>query len=145
MLIVFRNCCSKHTNKAFLVLNLRVFSLHETLFLGKCPRVLISSMKIVLQKSQRRIQNPVKHLRWSVWKNSYPLLAIGQFCKTLYLTCFDSVRNTLMSPYQKYPNEIFLVLYLKIFIFATKFAVRQIQRHWFQISDADSGLVKLDD
>ena len=45
--------------------------------------------------NQRRIQNSVKHLRWSFAKNSEPLKAINYFCEKFHLRCLTRFRIRL--------------------------------------------------
>ena len=42
------------------------------------------AFRLIKMLLQKRIQNPVKHLRWSLFKNSS---AVNYFCNTLYLRC----------------------------------------------------------
>ena len=50
--------------------------------------VIIEKADLFRDDDPRRIQNPVKHLRWSfLTKNSWLCLTVNYFCKTLHIIC----------------------------------------------------------
>ena len=57
---------------------------------------------------QRRIENPVKHLRWSCCENSWQLSAVNYFRKTLYLRCMTGFSIPIRRKFFKIRNFPFL-------------------------------------